>query len=647
VSRPLSWCTTLLACCCLAAPALVALDAPAANAVEMGSLSAKTSSSWQTDATVWKMTYADGDMWMVGDFTTLRPPNAKPGVDTQSALYFAALKASTGAPDTTIDDTHVFAGQKSGTLPLTDGVVAASPNGKTIYVGGNFTSVDGQPRDHVAAFSASTGELTAWNPDAGGRVRAIAASGNVVYIGGDFGKVGGATRGNLAAVSSSGAGAVVSWGSGTQPSTDNTVDALAVTKNGAQVVAGGYFDKVDGLTKSTAYNKAVVIGGIGSAKAGKLEPLPADRVVPPGTDSHRVKTGPDLCSSDVKDIVIAHGDVYFADEGTGIGCFDGTWAAHLAGGKLKWVNRCLGATQTIEVVGDYLYKGSHAHDCQSANKNHDPDNFPSLPHHQVRHLLSERLSNGFLGPWYPLANAGVNLGPRAMATDGKQLYVGGDFSKVNGLEQQGVARFTTTTDYPTPQPAAPKVTSTSTGVVDVTATPPVDPDDPDLVMELFRNGGTKPIAKTDVHSLFWRQPAVHWVVRGLRPNAHPVFRVRAVERFGGHHSPLSAAKHVTVDCGRPSAVRAALVSAHAKRVSAKLRQVSIQVCESTTMKIEFEVRRGASVLAHKVELNAAAGDQVVKLDVGNKVARGKIKAYVVFTRSSHQRIATRKLRLPR
>ena len=45
-----------------------------------------------------------------------------------------------------------------------------------------------------------------------------------------------------------------------------------------------------------------------------------------------------------------------------------------------------------------------------------------------------------------------------MATDGSQLYVGGDFTKVNGVGQQGIARFTSTTDYPTPKPAAPIVT---------------------------------------------------------------------------------------------------------------------------------------------------------------------------------------------
>ena len=78
--------------------------------------------------------------------------------------------------------------------------------------------------------------------------------------------------------------------------------------------------------------------------------------------------------------MISGNAAYLADEGTGGGCFDGTWAVNLPDGSLKWVNHCLGATQTVAVVGTYLYKGSHAHDCQPApTRNGDPDNFPQVP----------------------------------------------------------------------------------------------------------------------------------------------------------------------------------------------------------------------------------------------------------------------------
>jgi fibronectin type 3 domain-containing protein len=528
---------------------LQVLSTPSANAIELGGLSASTSSSWQANATVWKMAYGAGDIWMVGDFTSLRPPGAALGTGEQPANYFAALRASTGAPDPAVNDTHTFTGQPSGTLPLRTGAVAVSPNGSTVYVGGSFTTVDGQSRNHIAAFSTTTGALLPWNPGVGGVVKAIGVSpdNNTVYIGGAFGKVGKTTVGpNVAAISAS-TGLALSWGPNL-PGVDNTVDALGVSADGSQVVIGGYFSHADGLTQSadgkTIYNKAAIIGGVTSSTPGALEPMPADvQAVPPGTDSAPVNG----CYSDVKDIVISGGAAYIANEGTGGGCFDGTWAVNLNDGSLKWVNNCLGATQTLAVVGPFLYKGSHIHNCQWTNTNNDPDNFPQVTN---RHASSEYLTNGFLGPWYPDVNAGPNLGPRAMATDGSQLYMGGDFTTVNHIGQQSIARFTTNNDYPTPKPATPIAVPGGSGSVNVFAQAPVDLDDPDLTMELFRDGGSTAVATVNVHSLFWRQPVVGFTDSGLTPGTKHTYQVDAFETNdpGATHSPKSAASpQVTVN----------------------------------------------------------------------------------------------------
>ena len=58
----------------------------------------------------------------------------------------------------------------------------------------------------------------------------------------------------------------------------------------------------------------------------------------------------------------------------------------------------------------------------------------------AHHLLDQSLVNGTLGHWTPDTN-GNQLGPRVMATDGMQLFVGGDFTSVNSRLQQGLARF--------------------------------------------------------------------------------------------------------------------------------------------------------------------------------------------------------------
>jgi large repetitive protein len=541
--RIMALAASLIAVLTVMVPGVQFLSTTAAQAVASGSVGAAAASSWQTNATVWKMAYASGDIFMVGDFTSMRPPGAALGTSEHAISYFAALNASTGALDTT-KPAHTFT---SAGLPLTDGAITASPDGKTIYVGGSFTAVDGVGRNHIAAFNAATGALLSWNPNVSGRVSAIATAGNTVYIGGTFGKVGTTVEGNLAAVSASTPATVFA---NFKPTTNNTVDALAATPDDTQVVVGGYFDKLNGLSASadgtTPYNKAAILGGEASTTPGQPQPMPADTAIPVGTTANN----PNGCISNVKYIVIAGGAAYIANEGTGGGCFDGTWAVNLNDGSLKWQNQCLGATQIVTVVGNYLYKGSHAHDCVSRNVNGDPDNYPQVPENQARHLLSQNISNGFLGPWYPFSNAGPNLGPRAMATDGTQLYVGGDFTKMNNVGQQGIARFTPTSDYTTPKPAAPVAVSSTAGAINVYAQAPVDLDDTNLTMELFRDGGTTPIATTAVHSLFWKQPVVGWADTGLATGSSHSYTVKAIDTDGTGGSVVSSAsKKVVVTNG--------------------------------------------------------------------------------------------------
>ena len=78
--------------------------------------------------------------------------------------------------------------------------LAAAPDGQTIYLGGSFFKVGGLPRDKVAAVSATTGAPTSWKPNANREVKAIAAVGDTVWIGGVFTQIGGTANQHLAAV---------------------------------------------------------------------------------------------------------------------------------------------------------------------------------------------------------------------------------------------------------------------------------------------------------------------------------------------------------------------------------------------------------------------------------------------------------------
>jgi hypothetical protein len=134
-----------------------------------------------------------------------------------------------------------------------------------------------------------------------------------------------------------------------------------------------------------------------------------------------------------------------------------------------------------------------------------------------------------------------------MATDGSQLFVAGDFLSVNNKAQQGVARFSPGPDKTRPgTPAAPVAVSGAPGQMSIYVKAPVDRDDPDLTLRLYRDGGTTPIGTAYVHSLFWRQPIVRFSDPGLRAGSQHTYRVDAIERFGTNKSVLSVATTVRV-----------------------------------------------------------------------------------------------------
>jgi hypothetical protein len=79
--------------------------------------------------------------------------------------------------------------------------------GSTVYVGGTFLNVNGQPRDRLAAFDATTGALLPWAPAANRHVLSLANDGTRVYAAGRFTTMSGEPRFGVA-VLDAGTGAV-------------------------------------------------------------------------------------------------------------------------------------------------------------------------------------------------------------------------------------------------------------------------------------------------------------------------------------------------------------------------------------------------------------------------------------------------------
>ena len=118
-----------------------------------------------------------------------------------AAVVAIALTVATGGPAGAV----VSATPDWGNNPPCQAngrVIAVAYRGDTLFLGGQFSLVGGQPRNNLAACNAASGAVLGWNPNANGAVRAIKVSnGGRVYVGGDFTSVGGAARSRIASLS--------------------------------------------------------------------------------------------------------------------------------------------------------------------------------------------------------------------------------------------------------------------------------------------------------------------------------------------------------------------------------------------------------------------------------------------------------------
>ncbi|WP_433166880.1 fibronectin type III domain-containing protein [Kribbella sp. CA-247076] len=494
-----------------AAAVVAAAVVPSGRPVEAASpgfasaVSAVKQTTWQTNASVNALAVAGDTVYAGGLFTRIRQPGKSLGEGDAARTYLAAFDRTTGAPTR-------FAPKLNGAV----WTIAASPDGKWVVIGGDFTTVNGQPRKRIAMFSVATGQLVAgWDPAVNYRVAALAISGTTVYLGGAFGRVDNAVRNRLAAVALT-TGVLQPW----NPDADDDVHAIELSANGSRVFVGGGFET---LQDKEHHALAMV-----NTTTGAAYPMSAAASIPRKTAD---------CDSRVKDIDVLGTKVFVGNAGSGIGCYDGVLAADATTGKLIWQSKCLGATEAVKAIGNWVYKGSHAHDCSRDG------GFPDKT--GMHHLLVYSGLNGKLGPWYPNMTAGGEtlVGPLAFASGGDDLWAGGDFTEVNGVPQQGLTRFTNAAGGARPGlPAAPKVSSTRVNRTTVAFPTVVDLDNISLTYVLYR--GTTKVGTWKRSSYSWTKPAVTtFADSGLTSGQSVAYRVLVTD---GRNSRMSALASVKV-----------------------------------------------------------------------------------------------------
>jgi PKD repeat protein len=495
--------------------------------------------TWQINGVVWSQVVVGNTVYVTGNFSSARPPGARSGTGEVARGNLLAYDIRTGSLITSFN--HSLNAQGRG--------ITASPDGARVYVGGEFTQVDGQTHNRVAAFSTSTGALlTSFLGSVDATVYALTASNSVVYVGGAFSSAGNQGRSRLAAFDGL-SGAVTSW----NPGANATVNALTVSPDKSKVVAGGHFTTLGGQPR---YGLGAVDQAAGAATPWTSNPVIKD-------------AGPDAAilslSSDSLNI---YGSGYVYGSG---GNVEGNFAIN-ATGDVVFLNDCHGDTYSAWPIGQSLYTVGHNHYCgnlgafgeDTQHVGHHALAFTTYRTGTLRTNPPGSYANfggqpcGTLLDWNPDVTPGTFTGQSqaAWSVSGNADYVvlGGEFPRVNGVAQQGLARFARAGLAPNKMgplaaTALTPVASLSGTAIRLSWATTWDTDNGVLTYRVYRDAGTNPIGSTTADTRFYTVPKpAQTFTDNSPPNGAHTYRIVVSDPFGNTVSG-SASNAVTTSGG--------------------------------------------------------------------------------------------------
>ena len=498
----------------------------------------------QLDGVAWQQVVVGDTVYVAGKFTKARPAGAAAGSQTVTRNNVLAYRLSTG-------ELLPFSANLNGQALA----IAASPDGSRIYVGGEFTSVNGQARSRIVALNAADGSvISSFNPKVGATVRALATAGDTVYAGGIFSNVGSVSRSRLAAFRA-GDGALLPW----NPKTDNRVNALVVSPDGRQVVIGGAFSTLNGSNRP-----GFGLGRVDAVTGANLSLGVNNTVRNAGNDAAILSLSSDGTN------FYGTGYIYRAANGTGNleGSFSGKWGD----GNLQWVEDCHGDTYGIWASSTAVYIAGHNHDCRNFG------GFPEVnPRVEHRAIAVSKAATGVLAKdtqgwpsftgtaapsmlnWFPDLDTGTasgqSQGPWAVAGNEQYVAMAGEFRNVNNKPQQGLVRFAVrnlapNADGPRVSGANfnPTLAYKSAGTVEVGWKANWDRDNESLTYQVIRDSNPTPVFTTTQSSRFYNRPNLRFTDTGLTAGEHS-YRIIAIDPLG--NTVKSDILRVNVPVGGP------------------------------------------------------------------------------------------------
>jgi Domain of unknown function (DUF5122) beta-propeller len=368
-------------------------------------LSDTPDSTWMTNGPVRAVIQSGNTIYIGGEFTKVTACPKGEACDSYHAVNVAAIDATTGEgissfrPDVTNAD---------GTAIV---YALAALDGK-LFVGGQFTTADGQPRANLAAYDIATGSLDPMQADVTGgtnpAVRTLLAGTSKVYVGGIFKTVDGSRRARLAAIDTDGT-LDKAW----KPRAQGTVRSLVFDCTSSSIFAGGFFRAASGT--GGAFETRDTVARF-DPTSGAMSPWRvATGVIPNGVHAT------DLAAT-CEGLYVGYGGQNYLYK---LDVSDDT-------ADVLWTIRTAGNVQTVAIDGTRVLFGGHFSQINATNQSN-----------VKRTRFAAVNFAGQIDPWKPSFD-GKFWGPWDILVTGNQVYVGGDFLTVSGTAQQFLARFTDT-----------------------------------------------------------------------------------------------------------------------------------------------------------------------------------------------------------
>ncbi|NUS73380.1 MAG: hypothetical protein HOQ05_08240 [Corynebacteriales bacterium] len=323
--------------------------------------------------------------------------------------------------------------------------IRRSPDNQRIVVGGDFVWVDGKDRRKLATFTVANARtanagLTSFRvTGTDRRVRSLAVTDSTIYFGGIFANVAGQPRSQLAAVDAT-SGALKPWAPNAQGRTANGgVLAMVVAPDKSRIIIGGEFDKVAGRN---IHGLAALDPNTGETTRWDSAVIPsASYVTDLVVDQDTVYGGADgRATFDGR---------FAADPYTGKmrwvdNCAGATWSVAILRDVLYSGSHAHNCSSTPGGFPETNYGQENPQWYRLlAQKAREPET-------EILHWFPNTNGGDFS---VPATHTPARLGPRCMVVVGDQLWVGGQFTTVNNKQQQSLTRFTFGAD--TGAPTAP------------------------------------------------------------------------------------------------------------------------------------------------------------------------------------------------